>query len=57
MSKLLMNNIPKKYHSQIRKLIKKAREDERKQIKEIITKRSFTQKMNGQDYQMLDIKE
>jgi hypothetical protein len=52
-----MNTIPSKYHPLIKKLIKKAREDERKQIKEIITKRSFTQKMNGQDYQMLDIKE
>ena len=57
MYKLLMKNIPKKYHPAVRKLIKKAREDEHKQIKEIIAKRSFTQKMNGQDYQMLDIKE
>jgi mRNA-degrading endonuclease RelE of RelBE toxin-antitoxin system len=52
-----MKNIPVKYHPAVRKLIKKAREDERKQIKEIITKRSFTQKIGGRDYQVIDVKE
>ena len=52
-----MNTIPSKYHPLIKKLIKKAREDERKQIKEIITKRSFTQKIGGRDYQVIDVKE
>ena len=57
MYKLLMKNIPIKYHSAVRKLIKKAREAERKQIRDIIAKRSFTQKMGGQDYQVIDVKE
>jgi hypothetical protein len=52
-----MNTIPSKYHPLIKKLIKKAREEERKQIRDIIAKRSFTQKMGGQDYQIIDTKE
>mgnify|MGYP001184571474 FL=1 len=52
-----MKNIPKKYHSAVRKLIKKAREDEHKQIRDIIAKRSFTQKIGGRDYQVIDVKE
>jgi len=52
-----MKNIPKQYHSAVRKLIKKAREDERKQIRDIIAKRSFTQKIGGRDYQVIDVKE
>ena len=32
MYKLLMKNIPKQYHSAVRKLIKKAREEEAKKI-------------------------
>lgn len=52
-----MKNIPTKYHPLIKKLIKKAREDERKQIRDIIAKRSFTQKIGGRDYQVIDVKE
>ena len=42
-----MNNIPKQYHSAIRKLIKKAREDERAKIsKEVFEVLKTTVKVN-----------
>jgi hypothetical protein len=52
-----MNNIPIKYHAKIRQMIKKAREDERKKINDIIATRSFAQKIANEMYQVIDIKE